>query len=48
MDQRTLGEVLDGSGDPRRGPGHIGRPLVRSGTSREKLGKVLDGSGETR
>ena len=36
----TLGEVRDGSEDPRGGPGRVGGPLERSGMGRGTLGKV--------
>ena len=42
----TLGEVRDGLGDPRGGPGRIGRPSERSGTGRVTLPVFRDGYGD--
>ena len=41
----TLGEVRDGSGDPRGGPGQIVGPSGRSRTGQRTLKEVRDGSG---
>ena len=53
MGRETLGEVLDGSGDPRKNPGQVegqsgrfgmGRGLSeKSGTGRGTRGEVRDG-----
>ena len=40
----TLGEVRDGSGNPRGGQGRVGRSTGKSVTGRGTLGKVKDGS----
>ena len=39
----TLGEVEDGSGDPRKGPGLVSGPSRRSGTGRGTFEEVRDG-----
>ena len=44
----TAGEVRDGSGDPRGGPGRVEGPSGRSGTGRRTHGEVLHGSGDYR
>ena len=51
--QGTLGEVWDGSGDPREGPGRVGgpsgrsrKPSVRSSTGRRTLWEVRKNLGE--
>ena len=41
----TLGEVWDGSEDPRGGSGWVMGPSGRFGTSQGTLGKVLTGRG---
>ena len=41
----TLEEVRDGSKDPPRGRGRVGRSSKRSGTGRGTLREVRDGSG---
>ena len=41
----TLGEVQDGLGDPREGPGRVGGPLGMSRTYWGTLEEVRDGSG---
>ena len=56
--QGTLDDVLDGSRDPWRGPGLVGRPTGRSGTGwgtngevrygLGTFGEVRDGLGNTR
>ena len=55
MGFEILGEVRDGSGDPRRGRdgstdtrgglGRVGGPSRRSGTGQGTIGEVQDGSG---
>ena len=45
MGRLTGGEVLDGSGDPRGGPGRFVRSSGRSRTGRGTLGEVRDKSG---
>ena len=40
----TLGEVRDGSGDPRGGLGRFWSTLGRFGTGRGTLGVIQDGS----
>ena len=40
--------VRDGSGEPRGGPGLVGKPLRRSGTDLGTLVEVRDGSGDHR
>ena len=42
MGRETLGEVQDESGDPTRGPGRVGGPSGRSGTSWGTLPDVQD------
>ena len=42
----TLGEVRDKLGDPRGGPGQVGRPLGKSETGQETLEVARDGSGD--
>ena len=44
----TLSEVWDGSRDPQKGPGRVGGPSRRSGTSRRTLPEIQDGSGARR
>ena len=44
MGRGTLGEVWDGSLDPRGGPGRIGGPSSRSGTGRGTRWEVRDSS----
>ena len=48
MVRLTLGEVRDGSGDPRGGPGRVEGPSGSSGTGRGTLGEVWDGSRDPR
>ena len=45
MGRETLPKVWDRSGDPRRGPGLVGGPFLRSGTGWGTLGEVQDWSG---
>ena len=45
MGRGTLGEVRDGSRDPREGPGRVERPSEWSGTGQGTLREVRDGSG---
>ena len=42
----TLGEVRDGSGDTRGGPGRVGRSTRRSVMGRGNYLEVIDGSGD--
>ena len=44
----TLGEVRDGSGDPRGGPGRVEGPSGWYGQGRGTLGEVWDELGEHR
>ena len=46
--RRTIGEVRDGSGDPKEGPGWVGGPLGRSGTGRGFLRWFGTGRGPSR
>ena len=45
MGQGTIGEVRNGSGDPRRRLGWVGGPSGKSGTGRGTLVEVRDGWG---
>ena len=47
MRRGTLLEVWDGSGDPYKGAGRVGRSSVRSETDWETLPEVQDGSGDS-
>ena len=44
----TIGEVRDGSGDHRGGPGQVGRPTGRFGTGQKTLGEIRDRSEDPR
>ena len=44
MGREILGEILDGSGDPRVGPGRVGGTSERSGTGGGTLGEIREGS----
>ena len=46
MGQENLGEVRNGSRDPRGGLGRVGGPLETSGTVQGTLGMVRDDLGD--
>ena len=48
MGRGTLGEALDGSREPRRGPERVGVDLGRLWTGRGTLGEVRVVSGDPR
>ena len=48
MSLGTIGEVQDGLGDHRLGPGRVRGPARRFGTGQGTLGGVRGGSGEPR
>ena len=48
MGRGTVGEVWDGSGDPRGDPGRVGGTSVRSGTGRGPTGRSWMGRGTLR